>query len=222
MDKINKYREYFRDTYVPNDSGMLFLKITNGKIYLFIITLIIITIPVILFNQIKELPSYFLYLIPIYFLICNFIEYILHRYPMHHKTKNIEFLFDHVSIHHMIYNEKTPFIEKDRDIMGVFLPIFYFFFISLEIVLISGLIYLFTDLNNGLFFAFIAYSYYLMYEFLHFCYHTKEDSIIKKIPLIRKLAQFHLDHHNIKLMQKYNFNITFPIFDKIFKTEYKK
>jgi hypothetical protein len=141
---------------------------------------------------------------------------------MHKKIKGFEFLFEHVTVHHMYYNEKTPYVEQPKDVMAVFLPILYFLFISLEIVLISSGIYFFTDYNNALFFAFFAYSYYLMYEILHFSYHTPENSIIKKIPFMKRLAQFHLDHHNSKLMSKYNFNISFPIFDKIFNTMYKK
>jgi hypothetical protein len=216
------YRKYFKTLYVPNESGFRFFKITNGKFYFSIIALTLISVPVFVYSQIQIFHSYFWYLIPIYFLICNYIEYTLHRYPIHKKTKGFEFLFEHVTVHHRYYNEKTPYIEEPKDVMAVFLPILYFIFISLEFMLISAIIYFFIDYNNAVFFAFFAYRYYLMYEILHFSYHTPENSFIKKIPFMKKLAQFHLNHHESKLINNYNFNITFPIFDKIFNTAYKE
>ena len=105
--------------------------------------------------------------------------------------------------------------------MAIFLPVLYFFFISLEIFLLAGVVYLFSDLDNALFFVAVIYFYYLLYEFLHFSSHAKEGSFLKKLPFIKTLSQNHLNHHRLELMEKYNFNITFPIFDKLLGTYYK-
>jgi sterol desaturase/sphingolipid hydroxylase (fatty acid hydroxylase superfamily) len=82
-------------------------------------------------------------------------------------------------------------------------------------------IYFVADLNNALFFGVVGFAYYLMYETLHFSYHAKSGSFIKKLPFVEQSAYLHLLHHRAKLMSKYNFNITFPIFDEVFNTLYK-
>ena len=142
----------------------------------------------------------------------------VHRYPMHKKMPGAAFMYEHVTIHHNFYTNEYYYFEKWEDMMAVFLPILYFMFISVIIVALSALIAYFSNGNEGLIFMFVAYSYYLMYEMLHFSYHTKNDSLIKKIPYMKKLARFHLEHHNPKVMNKYNFNISFPFFDVLFKT----
>ena len=68
----------------------------------------------------------------------------------------------------------------------------------------------------------VGYSYYLLYEALHFSYHTRAGGLLKRIPFVDYLSRGHLYHHRIGLMSRYNFNITFPIFDKIFRTQYKE
>lgn len=67
-------------------------------------------------------------------------------------------------------------------------------------------------------FALVAYAYYLLYEVLHAAYHSPPDSFIKKLPMVSTLATTHLNHHRSGNMAKWNFNITFPIFDRVFGT----
>ena len=218
---VEKYREYFRTKYVTQDAGYRYLGITNGKLYLATIIFVTISAPTLALLQIETFHFYFFCLLPFYFIIANLVEYVLHRYPMHHKMKGLGFLFEHVTVHHYFYGNEFYYNEEPRDNMAIFLPLLYFFFISFDIFLIAAVIYLFADLENALFFAAFAYLYYLMYEFLHFSSHAKEGSFLKKIPFIRKLSQNHLNHHKLELMETYNFNITFPIFDKLLGTYYK-
>jgi len=215
-----EYRDYFRTVYVDKDAKGRFLGIKNGNLYVAIIFIVIISVPVLLARQVTEFKAYFLILLPVYFLICNLLEYLLHRYPMHHKTKGFEFLYEHVTVHHNFYNEDFYYYEQPRDYMAVFLPLLYFTFISAVLFFSALLIYFLSDLNNAVFFLVVGYTYYLMYEVLHFSYHAKEESFIKKLPYIKQLSNLHLLHHKASLMANYNFNITFPIFDKLFGTAY--
>lgn len=215
-----EFRDYFRTDYIDRDAKSRFLGIKDGKLYITIVFILLISVPIIMATQITEYKYYYLLLLPIYFLILNLFEYMLHRYPMHHKKKGFEFLYEHVTIHHSFYNGKFNYYEQPEDYMAVFLPLLYFAFISAVLFIIAVLIYFVSDLNNALFFELVGYSYYLMYEVLHFSYHAKEESFIKKFPFIKQLASFHLQHHQTDLMSNYNFNITFPIFDKVFNTCY--
>ena len=49
----------------------------------------------------------------------------------------------------------------------------------------------------------------------------RNSSSIGKRWIIRKLRNHHATHHAPELMQSWNFNITFPIFDAIYGTRYR-
>jgi hypothetical protein len=69
-----------------------------------------------------------------------------------------------------------------------------------------------------------AIAYFLNYEWLHFAYHCDPESRIGRIPgvqTLRKLHRLHRQHHDQQLMSHYNFNITYPIGDWIFRTIYR-
>jgi hypothetical protein len=137
---------------------------------------------------------------------------------MHNKSKGAEFLFEHVTIHHCFYNEKYLFYRQAKDYFAVFLPIQYYLFISLIILVCGAAVGFLSERDHGLFFMTIAYLYYLMYEAMHFSFHAPEGHFLRKIPLMKTLSRFHLTHHQADLMQKYNFNISFPICDYLLGT----
>jgi sterol desaturase/sphingolipid hydroxylase (fatty acid hydroxylase superfamily) len=60
--------------------------------------------------------------------------------------------------------------------------------------------------------------YYLNYEWLHLAYHLPKTHFIYSIPALKFLRQLHFQHHDIQEMDKYNFNITYPVFDLLFGT----
>ena len=204
------YRDFFRETYIAKEGKWKFLGIRNGNLYLLIVLSIAIATPILVGMEITEFKSIYFILIPIYFLIFNFFEWILPRYPLHHKIKGIEFLFEHVTVHHSFYNQKFRYYDQPKDYMAVFLPMLYFAFISLIFFLFGVCIYFISDLNNALLFETVVYIYYLMYETLHFSYHSRQGSFFKRMPFVERLSRFHLDHHHTELMDTYNLILHFP------------
>lgn len=194
----------------------------NGALYALANFLILIAIIGALVIAIPSYEPYFLLLLPAYFLFVNGIEYTLHRFPMHHKTKGFEVVYEHVTIHHNFFADRNFYFEEPKDFYAAILPYYIFIGLTLVITAVSGLIYVGFGLNNALFFTLVAYAYYLLYELLHFSYHTSENSFVKKIPFLKGLARQHILHHQTRLMAHYNFNITFPIFDWLFNTSYKE
>jgi hypothetical protein len=63
-----------------------------------------------------------------------------------------------------------------------------------------------------------AMSYFLTYEWLHFCHHLPARGLVARIGFLRKLRAHHQAHHDPALMNSRNFNITFPICDWLFRT----
>ncbi len=218
----DEYRDYFRTTYINKDAGLKFLNFKNGKLYLVVVFSIAILASVLSSLLISNWNISYLILFPFYFLFANLIEYVIHRFPMHKPMKGFDFLFEHVTVHHSFYNENYAYHKDPRDYFAVFLPLQYLTFITLIIFATAYVIYLVGGRDHGLFFIFFAYLYYLAYEILHFSYHANEDSLIKKIPFIKSWGQMHLDHHETKLMTTHNFNISFPVYDYIFGTVFRK
>ena len=206
------YRSFFRNHLAGKLNGNLYV-LANLSLLVAIIAALALSVP--------KYEPYFWVLLPGYFMFVNGVEYVLHRYPMHHKTPGFMVVYEHVTTHHNFYANKDFYFEEPRDYYAAVLP--YYIFIGLTVVIgsVSGVIYLGFGLSNALFFALVAYSYYLTYEVLHFTYHMPADSFMKKLPFINSLARAHILHHQTKLMAHYNFNITFPIYDRILGTSYK-
>lgn len=162
--------------------------------------------------------------IPIFFLIANLGEYFGHRGPMHHRAKGaLAILFErHTQQHHRYYTHEAMAASSPRDFQMVLFPpvmlIFFLGFLATPIGLVIG--YLGTP-NLGWLFAATAISYFLTYEWLHWSYHQPEASWVGRNPIVRRLRRHHMIHHDISRMTKDNFNITFPIADRIFGTNAK-
>lgn len=213
-----EFRTYFRERYVGIDAGLRFLKFRNGKLYGAFILSLLGTSALTSLALIDDWRMSFLWLFVFGFIVANFFEYLIHRFPMHRKMSSFKPMFEHVTVHHNFFNETNPYRTKSADNMAVFLPLLFSFGITALIVTIAGIVSLLIDLDHGLFFAGEAYAYYLAYEILHFAYHSPPQSRLRKLPLVDKLSVHHLRHHQISLMQHWNFNITLPLFDWIFGT----
>lgn len=163
-------------------------------------------------------------IIPLVFLYINFVEYIGHKGPMHHRKKYLEKVFiRHSMQHHRFFTKENMSFDSAQDVKAVLFPpvllLFFFFAFTLPAAL---LFYFFWSFNAALLFVLTVFSYYLNYEWLHFAYHLPENHFIAKLPFISTLRKLHHTHHDIHLMTRYNFNITYPVFDILFGTLYRE
>jgi hypothetical protein len=207
------FRKYFR-TELAN-------RYPNGNYYVifYVVTLISIIVYLLYLLDIHN-PIAFLSVL-IYFLFCNFFEYLFHRFPMHRKMPGMSRVYHHVTIHHNFYANELYYYETSRDYYAVIIPYYVWIHIIISTSILALIIYWSVGFNQAIIFLITVTSYYLMYELLHFSYHAPKDAWIKKIPFVKYLSNFHLIHHKTEIMSKYNFNITFPIFDKLLGTTYK-
>src|SRR5262249_45000374 len=161
-------------------------------------------------------------LLPIFFLIANLGEYFGHRGPMHHRTGGLGLVFKrHTLQHHRFFTERTMSCESSRDFKIVlFPPVMLVFFIGVLATPIGLLFYVSVSPNSGCLFAVVAVGYFLLYEWLHFSYHLPEDSLVGRLPLVAALRRHHQTHHDPALMARWNFNITFPVGDRLFGTSH--
>lgn len=193
----------------------------DGRWYAGIYLVILLAIIAVLFANVDSFGLRHLVLLPVFFLVANGIEYFLHRYPMHRKVPGLTRLYEHVSIHHNFYANEKFYFEEPRDYYAAILPAYIFVGLSVLIGLCAGAVYFLFGRDDAIFFALVAYGYYLLYELLHFSYHAGDSGLVKAVPWIRNLSRRHIEHHQTKRMAHYNFNITFPVFDKLMGTELK-
>ena len=67
-----------------------------------------------------------------------------------------------------------------------------------------------------------AVAYFLNYELLHFAYHAPAGSLMTRIPGVQRLGRLHRAHHDPRLMQTKNFNVTYPLCDALFGTLHRQ
>ena len=61
-------------------------------------------------------------------------------------------------------------------------------------------------------------AYMATYELSHLAYHLPEDHPIGKHPLVRFMRKHHAVHHDPRVMQRKNFNVTLPLWDWLMGT----
>jgi len=161
--------------------------------------------------------------IPVAFLIANLGEYLGHRGAMHRPRRGLGLLYRrHTQQHHHFFTHATMAAESPRDFkMVLFPPVMLLFFLGGLAAPIGALLYFAVSPNTGLLFAMVAMGYFLTYEWLHFFYHLPPDTWIGRLPFMQTLRRHHTRHHDLALMGRWNFNITFPIADWLFGTYYR-
>jgi len=205
----DQYRSEFRQSV----DGRL-----DGRWYAVVNLVVLLGIITVLFMNAGSFGWRHVILLPVFFLVANGIEYFLHRYPMHRKVPGLTRLYEHVSIHHNFYANEKFYFEEPRDFYAAILPVYIFIGLAVLIAACSAVVYLLFGRDDAIFFALVAYGYYLLYEALHFTYHAGDAELVRRVPWIRELAKRHIEHHQTKRMAHYNFNITFPIFDRLMGT----
>jgi hypothetical protein len=72
--------------------------------------------------------------------------------------------------------------------------------------------------NVACLYAATAIAYAVSYEWLHFSYHLPHEHPVAKSPLILRLARHHAVHHDPRIMQRWNLNVTVPLMDYVMGT----
>jgi hypothetical protein len=172
--------------------------------------------------NVREVTLAQLLTIPVTFLYANVVEYLGHKGPMHRKVGNLYIIFErHALQHHNFFTHDAMECESPRDFkMILFPPVMIVFFFGLFAVPVGFLLHYLFGSNVALLFVATSIGYFLNYEWLHLLYHQPPNSFLGRLPFIGALRQHHLNHHNRMLMGRYNFNITYPLCDRIFGTTY--
>ena len=208
---VSDYRyDYRRREISPFYSGWLHLGFTSS-VCLGVLALALLSL--------HRVAPWELLIVVATFLYANTVEYLLHRFPMHRRFDPLRILHTrHTLQHHRFFTSRAMSYETSRDFKMVMFPptmVVLFVVTALPAWYLIGLL---ASGNASWLFLATAVGYFLSYELLHFAYHLPEDSFIARLPFMAALRRHHTAHHDVKLMSLYNFNVTFPICDRLFGT----
>lgn len=158
--------------------------------------------------------------IPITLFIMSNWEWLIHRYWMHQLFKPFAFLFKKHRLHHQLYTENKMEISSYKELYHVLTP-FWGIVLVFTTIIPLFIILQFISINVACIFIAVTLTYFILYEWTHASYHLSPNKWIRSNKLISFLSKHHATHHNPKNMVKYNFNVTFPLFDWFAKT-YRK
>lgn len=205
----------FREAYRKEKIGRLY----SGPAHFLFTTTVSLAVVGYCIGRVTAVRWWELLVVPFTFLFANFAEYAGHRYSMH-RPRFPRFVYRrHTLEHHHFFTDTEMAYDSTRDWKAVLFPPQVILFFLGGFGLPMGLLLTFaTTANVAWLFVATAIGYFITYEFLHFAYHMEEASWVGRLGIVRRLRQHHTRHHDPTLMGKYNFNITFPIFDWVFGT----
>ncbi len=153
-------------------------------------------------------------------LMGNGAEYLIHRYPLHQVYPLFKPLYKiHSLEHHRFYVYEAMEFESFKDFMMVLFPpwapVLTVLFTSAVGAWVVGP---FLGADAGHFFAAGGTATLALYEILHGLAHCSDEGWAGKVPLVQGIRRHHRLHHDPRLMSRYNFNITFPVFDYLLGT----
>jgi hypothetical protein len=214
-DDLREWRETFRSAHI----GARY----SGWAHLAFTTLGSLAAIAFAASRLEDVTPLEWLLAPVFFVIANFGEYVGHRGPMHHRRRGLGLLFTrHTLWHHRFFTHEAMACDSPRDFkIMLFPPVMLLFFIGGMAVPIAALLGLLVSPNAGWLFATVAVAYFLTYEWLHLVYHLPADALPSRLPLVATLRKHHQVHHDPSLMADWNFNITFPIADRILGTRHR-
>lgn len=160
-----------------------------------------------------------LLVIPGVVLLANYYEWRVHKQVLHKRMWPFEVIYDkHTPMHHMIYVEEDMAIRDVRELRLVLIPAAGVLGIVLAAAPLAVGIAHFWSGAAGWLFLLTTSLFMVSYEVLHLCYHAPATSFIGRRKIIRILRAHHARHHDPRLMQRYNFNVTVPLFDWLMGT----
>lgn len=152
--------------------------------------------------------------VPGTYVIANIGEWRAHKYWLHRRSKIAPILYDrHTPQHHMVYVTEDMAMRDRREFRLVLIPAYGIMMIFVGVLIPVAAMWAGGLRNVALLFLATEMAYVLSYEWLHLSYHLPEDSFVGRLWLVRLLRRHHAVHHDPRLMQHWNFNVTVPFWD---------
>lgn len=172
-------------------------------------------------SRVEDLRAWQLLLVPAFLVFGNAVEWWVHRRILHRRTRPVEvFYVRHTPQHHAVYVADDMAIRSLRELKLVLLPAYAILGILALTSPATVAFALLGQPNLAALWVASVVVYLLSYEWLHLAYHLPESSRLGRSRLVRRLRRHHQIHHAPHLMQRWNFNVTLPLWDRLRGTLY--
>ena len=212
--EVEKFREDFRQNKIP---WWYFPEVHLGTNILVILSVFTYSIYHLNSPTLLELLT-----IPAMLIGGNFFVWVFHRYPLHRPYKLMPIAYKiHTLSHHHFYTDEAIIYRDKRDFIILFFPIHFVLPVNGILFPLLGYAlreYGILSANASYLLIFMAAMYLVLYELFHFVSHLPPSSKVLKLPFFKAAWEHHRLHHKHRYMGKYNFNIVFPLFDRVFGT----
>ncbi len=153
------------------------------------------------------------------FVLANATEWRIHQSLLHRRFRPAATLYErHTPRHHMVFVTDDMAIRSPQEFRLVLLPGYAIVALVLFLSPITAAIWVWGAHNLAAVFALVTTGTVLVYEWLHLSYHLPPDSAIGSLPAIRWLSRHHSVHHDPRIMQRWNMNVTLPLWDFVRRT----
>lgn len=157
--------------------------------------------------------------VPVVLVFGNAFEWRAHKHVLHRRTWPVEIIYDrHTPIHHMVFTTEDMALRSTREFRLVLIPAAGVLSIVLSVGPLAALLGYASTPNAGWLLLVTAGLYMVLYELTHLAYHMPDGSFVGGLRVVQRLRQHHAKHHDPRLMQAWNFNVTVPLFDWIMGT----
>ncbi len=157
--------------------------------------------------------------IPLTFVLANGFEWRVHKNVLHRRFWPFEVIYDrHTPMHHIVFIEGDMEVRSRKEWRMVLMPAAG---ILGAVLVTAPFAFAFGRLwspNAGWLLLVTAAMYMVTYELSHLAYHLSPEGTVGRNRLIRALREHHSRHHDPRLMQRFNFNVTVPLFDWLMGT----
>lgn len=157
--------------------------------------------------------------IPITIFLGFGFEWRIHRSMLHERLPLAGTLYvRHELHHHVIYTCDDMTMRSSREWRLVLMPAYAIVLVFVMMAPIVAGLWAWVTPNVALLHLATSMLFFLAYEWMHLAYHLPPEHPIGRLGAVRRLRELHRRHHDPRLMKRWNFNVTVPVFDWIHGT----
>jgi hypothetical protein len=170
---------------------------------------------------VRDLAPLELLAMPATLLFAFGFEWWVHRSVLHRRAPLLGLLYErHEREHHLVFTADDMALRDRRELWLVLMPAYSVALVFAALLPLALAVDHLTSRNAALLSQATAMAFFVSYEWLHLAYHLPEDSALFRLPWLLRLREHHRRHHDPRLMKRWNFNVTVPVFDVLHRTRW--
>jgi hypothetical protein len=188
----------------------------SPRLHLAIMTASGVALAAIALALLRDVRAWELSLLPAFLLLGNALEWHVHRDVLHRRTRPVQILYvRHTPQHHALYVADDMEIHSARELRFVLLPAYAVAAILAVVSPFPLALAWVGEPNVALLFVATTALYLTAYEWLHLAVHLPLRGGLARFAPMRAARRHHQVHHASHLKNRWNFNVTFPLWDLV-------